>query len=360
MIYKLPALSVGLLLLLWTFSCAKAEKNSADGGVIELTATLYTPNTQGVIQQMDNEENVLTPYIAERFGLKIKEILEVPSDFAGKPAQAALMWASGDMLPDIMASGAEEFGSLVNTNLFRPLDDFLAKMPNYQKMLPAKYWPREANPADGKTYGLYALNQSWPPDKTISADDTVTLGRDPRSMWVREDVLEALGYSFTPVEELRKETVDKGIRPTLEQLRLDPPVDSPEAFMELLRKIKNSGLKAPDGSDLIPFTMPYWEAWHLSVMYDNGYWRINRAGDVDGYLGLPGFKPFMRWLWTAYREGLIDQDFLVQKGVQMQEKVAAGRVAAGEYVPNSKVTFKQMLQNAPGAYLHPIPFPKTS
>ena len=339
-------------------ACGTKEE-VADG--MALTATLFTGNNEGVIQQLENEDNILIPYIAEKFGLQIEEFLEIPPDLRGQPAQAALLWASGDMLPDLMTSGAEEFGSLVGTDLFRPLDEFLNKLPNYTEVLPTKFWPREANPKDGKTYAIYGPYDSWPPDKNkIAADDVVTPGRDPRSLWVREDVLKAVGYSFTPVAQLKSETLDRGIRPTAEQLRLEPPIDSPEAFMDLLRKIKNSGLKTPDGRDIIPFTMPYWEVWHLGVMYDNGYWRITRDGEVDGYLGLPGFQPLMRWFWTAYREGLIDQDFLVQKGVQMQEKVAAGMVAAGEYVPNSKVVFEQLQQNIPGADIHPIPFPKTS
>ncbi len=350
------SLLLGLLLLA---SCANSGKSKdVESYGLELTTLLYPfLNKEGVVQQLDNPDNILIPYVAERFGLKIKEILELPGDLT--PDQAALLWASSKMLPDIVGVGAADFGPMVETNLFRPLDDLLNEMPHYKKVIPPQYWPREANPADGKSYGLYSPNDRWL-NRNIAEDDVVTPGRDVRSLWVREDVLRALGYRFTPVSELIRDTINQSIRPTAEQLRLNPPIDTPEALMKLLRQIKNSGMTAPDGSPLIPFTVLSWEVWHLSVMYDNGYWRINRAGEVDGYLGMPGFKPYMRWLWTAYREGLIDPDFLVQKNVQIQEKIAAGRVAAGEFVPNEMVTFAQLLDNVPTADVHPVPIPKSS
>lgn len=336
----------------------------ADGGqtasgeeIVELTATLLPKYEIGVTRQFDNPDNVVSPYITERFGLRIKEILKVPADMTYP--QAIVMWNAAGMAPDLMQCGAEDFGAMIASGAFAPLDPYLEDMPSYEKYLPREYWSREVG-EDGMVYAFYNnMGQVWPMQEP-PGDNVVTNSVDHRALWVREDVLKAVGYEFTPVMELKTRTVDKGIRPTFEQLAIDPPIDSPEAFLTLLRKIKNAGLKAMDGSDVIPFSMVSWETWHLGVMFDWGYWRINKAGEVDGYLGLPGTRDYMEWLWTAYREGLIDPDYLVHKSVQLQEKVATGKVASGEYVPDAKGTFAQLEKNIPGAVRHFFPFPKQS
>jgi hypothetical protein len=64
-------------------------------------------------------------------------------------------------------------------------------------------------------------------------------------------------------------------------------------------------------------------------------------------------------LWTAYREGLIDPDYLVHTRVQLQEKVAIGRVAAGEFVPGANNVFAQLEQRVPGAVRHFFPSPSS-
>lgn len=350
---------VVLLVLLLPFTAIFAtgqQEGAAEPDVIELTATLLPAYEMGVLQQFENPDNVVTPYITERFGLEIKEILKVPADMTYP--QAIVMWKAAGVAPDVMQCGAEDFGAMVNSGVFAPLDDYLASMENYERFLPERYWSREVGP-DGKTYAFYNLpGYEWPQPEP-PADDVVTNSLNHRALWVREDVLDAIGYSYTPLEELKATTIDVGIRPTFEQLAIDPPIETPEDFLEMLRAIKAADLKAIDGSDVIPFSMVGWETWHLGVMYDWGYWRINREGEVDGYLGLPGTRDYLHWLWTAYSEGLIDPDYLVHKSVQLQEKVVTGRVAAGEYVPDANNVFAQLAENVPGAMRHYFPFPKT-
>ena len=342
-----------------TLFASGAQEGAGEGEpeVIELTATLLPAYEMGVMQQFDNPDNVVTPYITERFGLEITEIRKVPPDMTYP--QAIGMWKAAGVAPDIMQCGAEDFGAMVNSGIFAPLDEYLAEMENYEKFLPEQYWNREVGP-DGKVYAFYNLpGYEWPQPEPPS-DDVVTNSSNVRALWVREDVLDAIGYDYTPIEELKEQTIDQGIRPTFEQLEIDPPIDSPEAFMEMLRAIKAADLKAIDGSDVIPFSMVWWETWHLGVMYDWGYWRINRDGEVDGYLGLPGAKDYLHWLWTAYSEGLIDPDYLVHQSVQLQEKVTTGRVAAGEYVPDANAVFAALEDNVPGAVRHFFPFPKSN
>jgi ABC-type glycerol-3-phosphate transport system substrate-binding protein len=354
---KILVLLLIFLLPFVSITAAGADETGQEDDVIELTATLLPTYELGVTQQLDNPDNVVTPYISEKFGLKITEVLKVPPDMIYP--QAIAMWKAAGMAPDIMQCGAEDFGAMVQSGVFAPLDDYLADMPNYANFLPEKYWSRETGD-DGKVYAFYNLpGNAWPKPEPPS-NDVVSDGINTRALWVREDILKAIGYTFNPIMDLKKATADVGIRPTYEQLEISPAIETPEDFMALLRKIRDADLKAMDGSDVIPFSMVWWETWHVGVMFDWGYWRINRDGEVDGYLGLPGTREYMEWLWVAYREGLIDPDYLVHKSVQLQEKVATGKIAAGEYVPDALGTFKQLEENIPGAVRHFIPFPKES
>ncbi len=354
---RMLVLLLVFLLPLAGISAAGNQETSKEDDVIELTATLLPVYELGVLQQLDNPDNVVSTYITEKFGLKVTEIQKVPPDMIYP--QAIAMWNAAGMVPDIMQCGAEDFGAMVQSGVFAPLDNYLENMPNYEKFLPKKYWGRETGD-DGLIYAFYNLpGNTWPKPEP-PANDVVSDGINTRALWVREDVLEAVGYTFNPIMELKKITADVGVRPTYEQLAVSPAIENPEDFMTLLRKIKDANLKAMDGSDMIPFSMVGWETWHVGVMYDWGYWRINRDGEVDGYLGLPGTRDYMEWLWNAYQEGLIDPDYLVHKSVQLQEKVATGKVAAGEYVPDALGVFKQLEENISGAVRHFIPFPKQS
>ncbi len=347
-----------VLAMVFVFSCGEKSSGGGSGDdIVELTITVLPTYELGVMKQLENPDNVIVPYIEERFGLRVKEIMKVPPDMVYP--QAIAMWTAAGMAPDLMQCGAEDFGAMVSSGAFTPLDSYLENMPNYEKYLPREYWSREVG-EDGKVYAFYNQpGHAWPQPEP-AADDVVTMSMNHRALWVREDVLDAIGYSYTPVMELKKETIDKGIRPTAEQLAISPSINTPEDFLEFLRKIKAANLKAIDGSDVIPMSLVSWETWHLGVMFDWGYWRINEAGEVDGYLGLPGTRDYMEWLWTAYQEGLIDPDYLVHKSVQLQEKIATAKVAVGEYVPDALGTFAQLEQNKPEAIRHFIPFPKQS
>jgi|GEM_PF-2359138 len=333
------------------------QDSEARDEVYGLSALMYNKYELGVTQQLENPDNVVSPYIQEKFGLKIDEFQKTSGDMT--VPQAIAMWKGAGMVPDVMQVGAEDFGAMLSSGMFAPLDEYMEDMPNYQKFLEKRYWERETG-EDGKVYAFYNLEGSPWPKVEPGRNDVVSNGINHRALWVREDVLEAIGYEYTPVMELKKETADKGFRPTFQEMAINPPVETPEDFLEFLRKIKAADLKAMDGSDMIPFSMVWWETWHLGIMYDWGYWRINKEGDVNGYLGLPGTKDYMKWLWTAYSEGLIDPDYLVHKSVQLQEKVATGKIASGEYVPDALGTFAQLENNVPGAIRHFIPFPKTS
>jgi hypothetical protein len=93
-------------------------------------------------------------------------------------------------------------------------------------------------------------------------------------------------------------------------------------------------------------------------MMDNGHWRINDTGDVDGFLGLPGAYPYYKMWSSWYRDDLLDKDYVTQKDDQLQEKWNTGRVASGLYVPNLGAARQALLANDPTAMIRPVAWPK--
>jgi ABC-type glycerol-3-phosphate transport system substrate-binding protein len=129
-------LSVLLLLLLPMTALLAGPAAEASGAqeIIELSATVYHSNQLGMQNQLDNPNNVITPYITEKFGLKVTELREVPADMTWP--QALVMWKAAKTVPDIMQCGAEDYGALVVSDVFAPLDGYLEGMPNYARFLP--------------------------------------------------------------------------------------------------------------------------------------------------------------------------------------------------------------------------------
>jgi hypothetical protein len=93
-------------------------------------------------------------------------------------------------------------------------------------------------------------------------------------------------------------------------------------------------------------------------MMDNGHWRINDKGEVDGMLGLPGAHPYYKMWSEWYRNDLVDKDYVTQKDDQLQEKWSTGRVAAGLYVPTLSAARQALMSKDPTAMIRPVACPK--
>lgn len=268
--------------------------------------------------------------------------------------QLVSMWIAADNLPDVCEVSNSAISILAKTGKFADLTEYAKAMPNYQKYYDQKYWNWSA--IDGKQYGIGGIGSVYPPSKI--EDDPYLPGTFAHGLWVREDILSQCGYSFTPMEDLKKTTTEKGIKPTLEQLAITPAISTPEDFYNLLKKIKALNLQV-NGKPVIPLSILAWQQFHIGSMFDFGHWRIDDNGDVDGYLGLPGAKDYYSFLSKLYREGLLDQDFILQKDQEYQDKVASGRVAVGFSSMNDfNAARDSLLKLDPKARIHFIPFPK--
>ena len=150
---------------------------------------------------------------------------------------------------------------------------------------------------------------------------------------VREDVLAALGYSFVPLSELQQMLSRDNRRLTDGDVRITPEIATIEDFEVLLRRIRDSGVVAPDGTPLIPFggtdpTIQFGAAF--------GFYHFRRVnGNIEGFYGSPHAKEFFRTLNRWYREDLFDPDPIIARDHHdaLAAKITAGHVAAWKSWP---------------------------
>lgn len=297
-----------------------------------------------------NANDIVTPYIEKMFNVKF-EVSMGPQDMASKEYYA-LNKAAGT-LPEALMGGRQESMFLAGTGDFFDFTDSMDRIKNYTRWL------------EPNTYKRWQIN-----GRHIALPQPYPNGNDPSlkgniyyegfSVWpllIREDLLTRLGYKLTPFADIAKETTDKGIWPTFEQLAIEPAIDTPEKFDEFLKKVMAEKIMVGD-KPLTPLSSIYWSVFHLSSMMDNGHWRISDEGEVDGFLGLPGAHDYYKMWSEWYRTDLLDKDYVTQKDDQLQEKWATGRVAAGLYVPNLGAARQSLLAKDPTAMIRPVQWPK--
>lgn len=333
---------------------AEAVKEGEDPW-IEFTFVARDPDTAQRIQVKPGED-VVTPYLENKFHIRLKEVVQGPKDSTIE--QNVAMWDAADNMPDIIECDSSAAANLRSTGMFADLTDYIKEyMPDYIKTCwPEEYWDRTN--FEGRQYSVMSFDTMKNPPVDPESDP-YDEGVYAHGLVVREDILEQMGYQFTPVAELQKTTTDLGIKPTEEQLAIVPAIDSPEAFYEFLNKIKEAGLTTPSGQEVIPLTLQGWMTHHLGCMFDFGRWRIDSTGDVDGMLGTPGAKDYMHFLNQIYREGLLDNDYILQEANQYQEKIGSGVAACAFYAGFDIKAAEQSLQMVnPDARLRFIPWPK--
>ena len=298
----------------------------------------------------NNANDIVTPYIENMFNIK----LNVFGDTDQTVDEAYALKKAAGTVPDIWGPGGRLGAQKLATyGDFVDMTDFLDTMPNYTRYLDQATWPRFTN--DGRHYAIprTALNGLAPEFQ----GNIYYQGFDVWPLLAREDILAKCGYDFTPLPEIAKTTTEQGKWPTLDELAIEPAIDTPEKFDELLYKIKALGIEV-NGVPLSPINSINWSVFHISSMMDNGHWRINDAGEVDGYLGLPGAYPWYKMWSRWYREDLLDKDYVIQKNDQLQTKWASGLAAVGLMVPDLEAARQSLRAIDPTAIVRPIPWPK--
>ncbi len=328
---------------------ATAETTGEDLPWIEFTVL---PLGQQEYELMTREvpNDVVTPYIEEKFHIRLKEIYPRVS---GQTLQQILtQYIAANNLPDIVCMPSEE-PYWVSTGKFADLTDYIKKMPHYLEYYPEKFWPRSN--IDGRQYSIQSIAHKFP--ITQYESDPYYSGSGGHCIWIREDILAMCGYKFTPSAELEEKFTSQGKKPTLEDVKIEPEIKTPEDFYQLLKKIKDLNIEV-GGQPLIPMSIMGWSQFHLGNIFDFGHWRIDENGEVDGWFALPGAKEYYKFLNKLYNEGLIDPDFIIQKPEQLQEKVASGRVAVGIQLNDINAAQQALLQINPEARIRYFPWPK--
>ena len=330
-------------------SCSGIGGSKPSAGPL-ITYTYWEEYCESDMEFLQSPDDVVTPYMEERFGIKLGDLMITPRDMPWH--QALEMWAAADNMPDVINLPNSLMPRAARMGHFAVLDPYIEKMENYKtKIYPENLWER--NKIDGSTY---SLNQAVTTPE-FQVTDPYTMGLGAHTLYFREDILTLLGYTFEPADSIIARTTAVGIKPTPDDLKIDPPIDTPEKLFEAVTRIKELGLKI-NGLDVIPFSMVSWHTHHFGNIFDFGYWRTYN-GQVDGYFGSPGTKEFLAYLNKYYQNDLIDKDYILITSQQYGEKVAQGRIASGiAYIPDMISVLQVLEETVPGAKLRFIPWPK--
>lgn len=289
-----------MLMLVFVFCLSVTGGVLADGEVVEWLRSYHLG-----VERFPQGENVNTTSIAETMkeqsGLNIKQIVLPKND----PRQKMILTlASGDV-PDLMSFfDKNDFYKFANQGLFMPVDDYLNEMDNYQEKVSERLI--KAPVVNGQTVGFVCEQPYF-----ITTD-----------IYVRTDILKELG--------------------------LDIP-ETVEEYYQVLKTIKEE-------KDIIPLSVQAGNTTPvLGVDAIAGAWGCaNPTMDKDGKLVFtyiqPEYKEFLTYMKKLYDEGLLDEEFALNKSGQCRDKFAAGEIAMSQLAWwDAKVIDESMAKTNPDA-----------
>lgn len=291
-------------------------KDSSKSDEKELIEYTVFHSEQKIESWLDNENDSVTPLIEEKFNIKIKEII-----MRGESTEKFNTLVAANAVPDIVIMAPNRLPDIVGMGVLKDLTDYIPKyMPNYWNNLVTER-DKPYHYQNGKIYNVFQYNSMYKND--FFADPY--FNGTAHAVLTREDLLDAAGYSYTPLAEIQAICDDEGRSPTYEELQVNPPITSPEDLYTYMKKIQDLGLTVND-LEMIPLSIR-WSVFHFGTMYNFGHWQWNaEKKQAEGFLGIDGAKEYFEYLNRLYQEGILDKDFLIQKSDQLQQKVASGRV----------------------------------
>lgn len=329
--------------------CDKAEKKETETKVEVQQDTTDTTDTKDLPEMKysifyyegdtgnlaSNENDVVSPYIFDKFKVKVEEIVTA----GGMTTDEKLMMlAAANNLPDVLLIGlSTDVGTirkLYDSGKIANLSDYISpeKTPNLYKYVTDSFNAVEFVRSYNENGDLMGFPQVMASEAIPRVAESVYKPQPmyPWSILIRSDILENLGYKFNRLSKLESDLA-KNPRPlTEEDLKIEPAIDTPEDFYNLLKSIKDMNLKVGDKS-VIPFSMVGWQMYHLSSMYGSTMWMPDPNGEINGFLGHQYSKDFYNYLRVLYQEGLLDPDFSVQKDEQFIQKASSGLIASTIY-----------------------------
>ncbi len=308
-------------------------------------------HTDELFSWWDNPKDVVTPYFEEKFKLKIDK--DKTYWLQGQRLEQRVnMLMATDTWPDVFVGTHQHMAEI--SPMAKDLTELLPKyMPNYWKTLSEQ--DKKLSYYNGKIYGVFKYDGAdWNPQ---SLADPYKSGFG-NSLQMREDILVKLGYKFTPMKEIQAMIEKEGRAVTLKDLEITPvPYTNFTEFEVFLKKIKDANITDKQGKPVYPLTTR-WGIQILGAGYNfSNTWVWNPATKTaEGYLGSSGAYDYFKWWWKAYRNQLIDQDYVIQTAAQLDEKVNNGRAAM--WMEPSEVNAQKALSSLdPTWNVRPMPNP---
>lgn len=218
----------------------------------------------------DPNSEYVAGLLEELTGYKVEYHL-LPAENAEQ--RLSLEISSGNQY-DVLKVTAAQYAMLAGQGALLPLDDYLEENPGIQENVDPNAW-YTVTQEDGHIYGV-------PEGSLISLFN---------SLGYRKDIFDANGWTLP-------DTVDE--------------------FYQLLKDIKAETGKIPlTGNQAIQ------PAIASGFGFDNYTFEVN-DGKVQSYLRNPGVKEYLRFMNQLYNEGLIDPDWPVNKGENINQKMSTG------------------------------------
>ncbi|HEY0826835.1 MAG TPA: hypothetical protein VGE40_01965 [Bacilli bacterium] len=300
----------------------------------------------------NNPEDVLTPIVEEKFNIKVSKVLyNQGSTFKER---FNMLLATND-LPDVIFAQSNA-AIVAGSGQYAELGPLIEQhMPNLIKYSPKETW-RDAL-FNGKMYSVPGVWVDTSQDKY--KDDLFALPNANWGLLIREDILDMLGYKYTPLKELEKKINETQTKPSLNDFKIEPEIKTPEDLYQFLKKVKELNLKVGN-KNVIPLSIPWWAQHHFANMFGaaSGWQYHPEDNSVTGAMfGDKHSKEYFQFLNKLYNENLLDQEFSIQKDEQLKEKQASGQVAVAMVLMDPSGANTGIQTIAPGKMFHPIPMP---
>lgn len=300
----------------------------------------------------NNPEDVLTPIVEEKFNIKVNKVLyNQGSTFKER---FNMLLATND-LPDVIFAQSNA-AIIAGSGQYAELGPLIEQyMPNLIKYAPKETW-RDAL-FNGKMYSVPGVWVDTSQDKY--KDDLFALPNANWGLLIREDILDMLGYKYTPLKELEKKINETQTKPSLDDFKIEPEIKTPEDLYQFLKKVKELNLKVGN-KNVIPLSIPWWAQHHFANMFGaaSGWQYHPEDNSVTGAMfGDKRSKEYFQYLNKLYNENLLDQEFSIQKDEQLKEKQASGQVAVAMVLMDPAGANTGIQTIAPGKMYHSIPMP---
>lgn len=273
---------------------------------VELSA-IYLWQGSGVWRPDDEVNNAVAKVLREKTGVTIKTEY-ITTDATEK---LNMLFASGQM-PDILSAwfgGFNDYPAMTQMikkaakeGLLTPIDEYLDNYPNLKYAVSKEALPKDFYEVDmqdpafgGKTYVI--------PWETPYADVDQNNYSMAVNLWVREDIIKALGVDAASI-------------------------DNSEKLQEFLMKIKNGGFNDINGNAVIPYgVLRGWMYFAAGNSYRETsltpFTKIN--GEYRLKLFSENMEKYVLYMRGLVNQKLFDNEHFSQTDAILKEKVTSGR-----------------------------------